>query len=108
MTTSSRQIRVFKTNSCLQNQKAKQLSAGERRSLDPLLVSLRWQEVHFVLSGDADDFGDVRQIVKLIEQRFEFLRRRHPEQCPRRFVRFVEIAVWNTARQPNQIADLGL
>jgi len=25
------------------------------------------QEIHFVLGGDADDFADIRQIVKLIE-----------------------------------------
>src|SRR6266581_5540756 len=71
-------------------------------------IGLGGQEVHLVLGGDADDFRDIRQLVKLIEQRFEFLRRRHPEQRPRRLVRLVEIAVRNAAGQPNQIAGLGL
>src|ERR1019366_2865917 len=62
----------------------------ERRSLARSVIGFGRQEVHFVLGGDADDFCDIRQIVKLIEQRFEFLRRRHPEQRPRRLVRLVE------------------
>jgi len=61
-----------------------------------------------MLGGDAHDFRDVGQIVQPVEQGFEFLRRRHPEQCPRRLVRLVEIAVRNTARQPNQISGIGL
>src|SRR5882724_3204001 len=71
-------------------------------------IGLGGQEVHLVLGGDADDFRDIRPIVKLIEQRFEFLRGRHPEQRSRWLVRLVEIAVRNAAGQPNQIAGLGL
>jgi hypothetical protein len=38
-------------------------------SRDPgrLSVGFFGQEIHFVLGGDADDFADIRQIVKLIE-----------------------------------------
>src|SRR5450755_4137916 len=74
----------------------------------PSVIGLGGQKIHFVLGRDADDFRDVRQIVKLVEQRFEFLRRRHPEQCPRRLVRLVEIAMWNAPRQTHQIARFGL
>src|ERR1700733_15612426 len=86
----------------------KQLRAGEAASPFRSVIGLGRQEVHFVLGRDANDLGDVSQIVKPIEQRFELLRRRYPEQRPRRLVRFVEIAVWNAARQSNQIAGLGL
>src|ERR1700722_7622882 len=66
-------------------------------------VGVLGQEIHYVLGGDADDFADIRQIVKLIEQRFELLGGRYPEQRSRRLVRFVEIAVGNAPRQPNQV-----
>ena len=45
----------------------------------PLLIGLRRQEVHLVFGRDADDLGDIRQIMKLIEQGFELLGGRHPE-----------------------------
>ena len=61
-----------------------------------------------MLGGDADDFSDIRQIVQLIEQRFEFLRRRHPEQRSCWFVGLVEIAVRNAAGKSNQISGQGL
>ena len=61
-----------------------------------------------MLGGDANDFADIRQIVKLIEQRLELLGGRHPEQRPRRLVGFVEIAVRNAAGQTYQVAGLGL
>src|SRR5882672_5365436 len=83
------------------------LGSGCTRTVQSL-ISFGRQEVHFVLGGNADDFRNIRQLVKLIEQRLEFLRRRHPEQRPRRLVRLVEIAVRNAAGQPNQIACLGL
>src|SRR3984885_16083248 len=71
-------------------------------------VGVLGQEIHFVLGGDADDFADIGQIVKLIEQRFELLGGRYPEQRPRRLVRLVEIAVRNAAGQAYQVAGLGL
>jgi hypothetical protein len=73
-----------------------------------LLVGFRRQEIHFMLGGNPHDLGDVAEIVELVEQRFQLLCRRDPEQRPRRFVRLVEIAVRNAARQPHQIAGLGL
>lgn len=54
-----------------------------------------------------DNSFDVAHVMKLLEQRFELLCRRYPEQCPGGFVRFVEIAMRNAARQPHQIAGKG-
>src|SRR5579863_9794752 len=61
-----------------------------------------------MLGREADDLGHVSQIVQMIEQRFEFSRRRHPEQRPRGLVGFVEIAMRDTAGHPNEISGLGL
>ena len=52
-----------------------------KRASDPerLSVGVFRQKIHFVLRGKTDDFRDIREIVQLVEQRFELLRRRHPE-----------------------------
>ena len=57
-----------------------------------------------MLSGKADNFLDIRQVVELIEQRLQLLRRRHPEQGTSRLVGFIEIAVGNAAGHPHQVA----
>jgi hypothetical protein len=36
---------------------------GRRRSPGPLLVGFGRQEIHFVLGGNADDFGDIGQVM---------------------------------------------
>ena len=51
-----------------------------------LFVGLGRQKVHLVLRRDPDHLFGIRQIVKLVEQRFELLHRRHPEQRARRLV----------------------
>jgi hypothetical protein len=51
-----------------------------------LFVGFGRQEVHLVLRRDPNHLFGVRQIVQLVEQRFELLHRRYPEQRPRRLV----------------------
>src|SRR5436305_9765092 len=61
-----------------------------------------------MLGRDANDFRNIREIIKLIEQSFELSRGRNPEQRPRGLLRFVEIAMRDAARQPDQITGAGL
>ena len=46
---------------------SKAISGTEERQVIQSVIGLGWQEVHFMLAGDADDFRDIGQIVELIE-----------------------------------------
>src|SRR6202453_67458 len=72
----------------------------------PSIVGFRRQEIHFMLGGQAHHFWYVRQIVQVMEQSFQFSGWRDPEQSARRHVGLVEIAVWNSARQTNEVAGV--
>jgi len=66
------------------------------------------QKIHFVLCREADDFSYIRQVMQMLEQRFQLARWRNPEQRAHRLVRFVEIAVRNAAWHAHEVAGLGL
>ena len=66
------------------------------------------QEIHFVLSRKTNDFSDVRKIVQMLKQRFQLAGWRNPEQRLDRLVRFVEVAVGNSARHAHEVAGLRL
>src|SRR5580700_7834804 len=45
-----------------------------------LVVGFGRQEIDFVIGRDAHDLGRVREVVQLVEQGFQLLHRRNPEQ----------------------------
>jgi hypothetical protein len=68
-----------------------------------LSVGFFRQKIHLMLCRDANDFSDVGKVVKMIEQRLQFLRWGDPEHRAGGFFRFVEI----TARQAYEVAGPG-
>src|ERR1700732_1895312 len=59
-------------------------------------------KIHAVLCRETDDFSHIRQVMQMLEQRFQLARWRNPEQRAHRLVRFVEIAGGNAARHAHE------
>ena len=59
---------------------------GMNVGIGPSIVGFGWQKIHFVIGGDAHDLGWIGEVVKLVEERFQFLHRGNPEQGARRLV----------------------
>ena len=43
-----------------------------RWGIGPLVVGFGWQKIHFVIGGDAHDLGRIGEVVKFVEERFQF------------------------------------
>src|SRR5471032_329536 len=72
-------------------------------SVRALSVGFGRQEIHLVIGRDTYDLRGVGEVMEFVEQRFEFLHRRNPEQRAGRLVGFVEIAMRDTTRQAYEV-----
>ena len=81
---------------------------GRRAGMRPAVVGPGRQEIHFVLRRKTHHFGNVGQVVELMEKGLQFSGRRDPEQRPRRLVGLVEVAVGDPARQTDEVAGVRL